>query len=154
MGELTEKQKNSPLYKYYVRDIAPVPEDIVKRVKNRDFGDAECVPIWDINCMFDDGYQKDEFGIFLHPEGGMEVSNLTDMPNVTPEMLDFWFAWHGLDTFRYVIWDKDDHYYCQSQSVEKNLDTSLSGISPSSLGGRSEVNTICLFAALKASKVL
>jgi hypothetical protein len=48
------------------------------------------------------------------------------MPGVTPEMFDWWFAWHGLDTFRYVIWDKDDHYYCQSQSVEKNLDSSLS----------------------------
>ncbi|MBR3403162.1 MAG: phloretin hydrolase [Parasporobacterium sp.] len=126
MGELTEKQKNSPLYKYYVRDIAPAPADIVERVKNRDFGDAECVPIWDINCMFEDGYQKDEFGIFLHPEGGMEVSNLTDMPNVTPEMLDFWFAWHGLDSFRYMIWDKDDHFYCQTQDPEISLNENLS----------------------------
>ena len=40
MGELTEKQKNSPLYKYYVRDIAPAPADIVERVKNRDFGEV------------------------------------------------------------------------------------------------------------------
>ena len=36
MGELTEKQKNSPLYKYYVRDIATATSDTVERVKTRD----------------------------------------------------------------------------------------------------------------------
>jgi len=41
-------------------------------------------------------------------------------------MFDWWFAWHGLDTMRYIIWDKDDHYYCQTQNVEQALDDSLS----------------------------
>lgn len=54
------------------------------------------------------------------------LSNLTDMPGVTAEMFDWWFAWHGLDTMRYIIWDKDDHYYCQTQNVEQALDDSLS----------------------------
>lgn len=54
------------------------------------------------------------------------MANLTKMPGVTPEMFDWWFAWHGLDTMRYIIWNKDDHYYCQTQNVEQALDDSLS----------------------------
>ena len=65
-------------------------------------------------------------GYTRKPDGSGAVVTTVEMPGVTPEMIIWWFAWHGLDTFRYVIWDKDDHYYCQSQSVEKNLDSSLS----------------------------
>ena len=126
MKELTEKQKNSPLYKYYIRDIAPVPAEKAEIVMRGDFNDADGIPIQEVNRMFEDGYLSDEFGIFHLPGGGVEVSNLTDMPNVTPDMIDFWFAWHGLDSFRYMIWDKDDHYYCQTQNPEISLNENLS----------------------------
>ena len=124
--ELTEKQKQSPLYKYYQRDIEEVPQDILEHIMNDPFNTTDGLPIEEMNRMFDDGYLPGEFGLFQTPDGGYSVANLVDMPGVTPEMFDWWFAWHGLDTMRYAIWDKDDHYYCQSQSVEKNMDTSLS----------------------------
>jgi len=124
---LTEEQKKSPLYKYYELDIAPVPQEKIDAVMSMSFSDnTNGLPIEEINRLFDEGYLEDEFGLFGLPDGGCVFSNLTDMPGVTPEMFDWWFAWHGLDSMRYTIWDKDDHYYCQTQNVEQALDASLS----------------------------
>jgi len=123
---LTEKQKLSPLYKYYERDIAPVPKDVGERIMCMDWAEEGGLPIAEMNRLFDDGYLPGEFGLYALPDGGKMVANLTDMPGVTPEMFDWWFAWHGLDPMRYIIWDKDDHHYCQTQNVEQALDASLS----------------------------
>ena len=123
---LTEEQKKSPLYKYYQIPVDPVPEDVAKKIMSMSFKDAEGMPLADINKMFDDGYLNCEFGLFTNPDGGALMSNLTFMPGVTPDMFDWWFAWHGLDTMRYLLWDKDDHIYVQTQNVEQALDDSLS----------------------------
>lgn len=32
------------------------------------------------------------------------------MPDVTADMLNWWFVWHGLDPLRYAIWDPEDHF--------------------------------------------
>ena len=125
--ELTEKQKKSPLYKYYELPIKPVPEERVREIMAMEFEDGrEGIPIEDINQMLDEGYKPGEFGLLMTPTGARSVANLLDMPGVTPEMFDWWFAWHGLDPMRYTIWDKDDHYYAQTQNVEQGLDSSLS----------------------------
>ena len=123
---LTEKQKKSPLYKYYELPIDPVPKDLAEKIQTMSHMDAEGMAYADINNMFDEGYLSCEFGLFHNPDGGSMVANLTDMPGVTTEMFDWWFAWHGLDSMRYIIWDKDDHYYCQTQNVRQALDESLS----------------------------
>ncbi len=123
---LTEQQKQSPLYKYYELPIDPVPEDVAKQIMQMSYDSAEGMAYEDINKMFDDGYLPCEFGLFGNPDGGCMLANLTDMPGVTTEMFDWWFAWHGLDTMRYIIWDKDDHYYCQTQNVEQALNDKLS----------------------------
>jgi len=123
---LTQEQKNSPLYKYYEWDVAPVPEEKVRQIMSMTFDNQGGLPIQEINSLFDGGYAKNEFGLFGLPDGGCMMCNLTDMPGVTPEMFDWWFAWHGLDPMRYIIWDKDDHYDCQSQNREQNMDSSLS----------------------------
>ncbi len=124
--ELTEKQKQSPLYKYYQREIEEVPQDILEHIMNDPFNTTDGLPIEEMNRMFDDGYLPGEFGLFQTPDGGYSVANLVDMPGVTPEMFDWWFAWHGLDSMRYTIWDKDDHYYVQTQNPEIALNENLS----------------------------
>ena len=123
---LTEENKKSPLYKYYERDIASVPADLFEQIMRGSFHDEDAMPFEDKNKLFEDGYLPGEFGMFRLPKGGFAVANLTDMPGVTPEMFDWWFAWHGLDPMRYIIWDKDDHYYCKTRNPEIALNEKLS----------------------------
>lgn len=123
---LTEEQKKNPLYSFYEIPIEPAPKEIVEQIMQMSFETEGGMPYSDINLLFEDGYLPNEFGLYKNPDGGSMVANLTDMPGVTPEMFDWWFAWHGLDTMRYIIWDKDDHYYCQTQHAQRALDASLS----------------------------
>ncbi len=32
------------------------------------------------------------------------------MPGVTADMVNWWFAWHGLESLRYMFWSPKDHY--------------------------------------------
>jgi hypothetical protein len=60
------------------------------------------------------------------PDGTGYISNLVQMPGVTGEMFDWWFAWHGLDNLRYTIWDREDHYRAESMQKEKGRNPFLS----------------------------
>ena len=96
--ELTEKQKQSPLMKYYNMDIEPVPADLAEQVMKMTYSDnLPGTPVEELNKMFDEGYTDSEFGFYTLPDGGTMFANLTPFPGVTPEMFDWWFAWHGLD---------------------------------------------------------
>lgn len=53
------------------------------------------------------------------------LANLTKMPGVTPEMFDWFFAWHGLDNLRYKIWNPEDHYKAETQNRVRALDPDL-----------------------------
>ncbi|MCF0142606.1 MAG: phloretin hydrolase [Parasporobacterium sp.] len=123
---VTPEEKNSPLYKYFERPIDPVPADILDKIERLDFTPGGGIHPTEKNIMFEEGYLPGEFGVYMLEDGGMMVANFTPMPGATPEMFDWWFAWHGLASMRYKIWDKDDHYYCQTQNVEQALDSSLS----------------------------
>ncbi|WP_132992696.1 DAPG hydrolase family protein [Gordonia zhaorongruii] len=57
------------------------------------------------------GYRKLETGYTEMDDGQLMVAALTKMPNVTGEMWDWWFGWHGTDTTRYKLWHPDAHYY-------------------------------------------
>lgn len=121
---ISPREQSSPLYKYFQREIAPTPPDVVDRIMRGEFDPAGALLPTEMNRMFDDGYLPGEFGWWKLSDGGMMLANLTPMPGVTPEMFDWWFAWHGLNSMRYKIWDPDDHYYCQTRNPEISLDSS------------------------------
>lgn len=123
---LTEEEKNSPLYKYFLLDIASVTEQKFDQIMNGTFDPADAISPTEMNRLFDEGYLSGEFGWYRMEDGGIMIANFTSMPGVTPEMFDWWFAWHGLDSMRYKIWDKDDHYYCKTRNPEIALDSGLS----------------------------
>lgn len=122
---ITEEEKKSPLFKYYQQEMAQA--DPAKYAQAAEPVDpATALHPYDLNKLFDDGYLPCELGFCNLPDGGATLANLTDMPGVTPEMFDFWFAWHGLEDLRYKIWDREDHYFARTRNRDKALDKSLS----------------------------
>ncbi|MGZ8801581.1 MAG: DAPG hydrolase family protein [Mycobacterium sp.] len=59
--------------------------------------------------LLDEGYHLTETGYGRLRTGGFQVSVLTDMPGVTPQMWDWWFGWHGSETRRYKLWHPRAH---------------------------------------------
>ena len=122
----TDEKKESPLYKYYEKEIAPVSKEMFEQIMFGTFDDSQALPFAEKDKLFEEGYLPGEFGVFKLPGGGFTVANKTDMPGVRPEMFDWWFAWHGLDPDRYAIWDKENHYYCKTRNPEIALNANLS----------------------------
>ena len=122
---ITEEEKNGPLYKYYIRPLVPAPQE---RYNMAELPSDPSMGLLaeEMNKLLDPGYLPIEVGFCNLPNGCAMLANLTPMPGVTPEMFDFWFAWHGVEAMRYKIWNHDDHYYVQTQNMEKALDKSLS----------------------------
>jgi hypothetical protein len=52
-----------------------------------------------------------EDGWVLTQDGGMRVSVRTDMPGVTPAMVDWWFGWHGDAPAKYKLWHPQAHVH-------------------------------------------
>lgn len=123
---ISEEERRSPLYKYFERKIEPVPEGIREQILSCSFPEDGGLHPSEMDRLFDDGYLPGEFGIYPLRDGGLMIANHVSMPGVTAEMFDWWFAWHGLNSLRYKIWDPDEHYYVQTQNVSQALDESLS----------------------------
>lgn len=123
---ITENEKSSPFYKYYDRKIVAPPKEKMEMLKANPLTEETALAPENMNDLFKDGYLDGEFGWTRMKNGCLTLANLTDMPGVTVEMMDWWFAWHGIEPMRYKIWDADDHFYCQTRNMEKALDKTLS----------------------------
>jgi hypothetical protein len=52
-----------------------------------------------------------ENGFALIADGGMRIAISTEMPDVTPAMIDWWFGWHSDSPERYKLWHPDAHVH-------------------------------------------
>jgi len=121
---VTKEEKASELYKYF--ELPMVEADPAKYAAVAlPFDMEKAHAIQDMNKLFDEGYLDMELGYCNLPDGTGVLANITQMPGVTPEMFDWWFAWHGVAPMRYKIWNPQQHYSCQTRNMDKALDKSL-----------------------------
>ncbi|MBE6914874.1 MAG: FAD-dependent oxidoreductase [Ruminococcaceae bacterium] len=122
---ITEAERNSPLYKYYARDMV-APDPMRYAEVSAPVDPEKALTPQEMNKLFDEGYLPVERGYCQLPDGAATLANLTFMPGVTVEMFDWWFAWHGLEPMRYKLWDHDDHYHCLTRNPEVSSDKTRS----------------------------
>lgn len=123
--ELTEEERNIPYAKYYDLPIADVPQEKKDILQQGPMNFMDALPIERRMELFSPGYQKVETGYCVMEDGTGYLANLTKMPGVTPEMFEWWFAWHALEDMRYRIWDPEDHFYARQQNPEKVLNPNV-----------------------------
>lgn len=60
-------------------------------------------------------------------DGSGAVVTTVKMPGVTPEMIIWWFAWHGLKDLRYRIWCPEKHYgiHVYEPDLPRRLDKTI-----------------------------
>ena len=115
MVPITEEERNGPLYKYFMRDmVEPDPAKYAQTQEPVDFPEEESA--LHLDNLFEPGYMPVELGYGYLPDGCAILANLTEFPGATVEMFDFWFAWHPIESMRYKIWNRDQHYYCQTMN--------------------------------------
>lgn len=55
-------------------------------------------------------------------DGRILVACETDMPGVTPSMIDWWFGWHLWSSERYKLWHPEDHTWTQPEDNREHFD--------------------------------
>lgn len=97
----------------------------------------QALPFERLNDLLKPGYLPREHGWCMLPDGGGYASSYIWMPDVTVEMLDWWYIWHfvkpqgvpeGCGNLRYKIWCPQEHVdtgFLDEDSRLKALDESL-----------------------------
>lgn len=118
-----QSDTTKPYAKFFRPDCLPV-QDHVREVLIAGMAPTEYA--YDLQdaarIMSRPGYQRMETGYTRVPAGWI-IHVLTDMPNVTAEMWDWWFGWHSCESARYKLWHPDAH---QFTAVGENRSTNRS----------------------------
>ncbi len=117
---IKEEDKTKKYYKYYEQGIASPTKEQMELVINAKGKMGEGLEIEERNKVLEHGVHPEKFGYFPLKGGGLLVSGNVPMPDVTAEMLYWWFAWHSVEPFRYTIWNPEDHYGLTSNDVGIN----------------------------------
>ncbi len=120
---VSEADKKKSYYKYFLEEMVDGSPEHYAQAQM--LAPPQALAFKDRNRLFEPGYLDAEIGFCTMPDGTGYVANLTKMPGVTVEMFDWWFAWHGLDSPRYSVWNPFDHYSAVSMQKSKALDPDL-----------------------------
>lgn len=107
---LTAEEAARPYAKYYYLPSAPPAAHHAEMLADLEPLDpAKADRIQDVGTLLDLGYTEGENGYCVLPDGSACVALRHLMPGATPEMIDWWFAWHGLEDLRYKLWYPEMH---------------------------------------------
>ena len=132
MVPVTEEEKKLPYYKYYLRELAPIPQEKLDIWQGPAADSSLALPVEERDRFLDEESLPLEVGFCVAPNGTGFVANATPLPGVTIEMYEWWFGWHCIGSdLRYKIWDREDHYQARAREVEYICDPAVPPIQKS-----------------------
>lgn len=99
--------------KYYEETIQALPAHVQLALENSPFPAGSLPPFSAATALQNEGYTHLETGYTIEADGAMHAAILTQMPSVSPQMWDWWFAWHGCRDSRYKLWHPTSHVSAQ-----------------------------------------
>ena len=124
-----EPNTNAPSYaKYLTMPMTPPPEELVRLFQGPAMDPALADDIHHFQNIISPDPLPCENGFCVMPDGSGYAAVETKMPEVTPEMIDWWFVWHSQEPLRYQIWNPKDHRDIQilPSTLPRRLDRTLS----------------------------
>ena len=100
-----------PYGKFWNPDMADISTDAHRAVANSPMAEALFPPMSQaISSIVDAEVQN---GFTVTSDGAIHVNLVTEMPAVTPAMIDWWFGWHSDSPERYKLWHPRAHVHAQ-----------------------------------------
>ena len=114
--QVTDADKQKSYFKYYDRDVAQIAPEKAGKI----FG-APVAPIGrpkfvDRAQILEPGFEE-EIGYCVMPDGTGYFCDCTFIPGGTAEMVDWYFAWRGLDELSFVIVDPETNLGAKSMQT-------------------------------------
>lgn len=131
---LTPEQKLKPYAKYYEKEMALIPQQDLDIVNRGAIPVNNALSIFQAKEILNDGYLQAEVGYCLMKDGTGFAATKVFMPDVTPEMIDWWFNWHPLEGLRYMIWCPVGHTDSSAKTPEAHKDSSGVPLSQRNIG--------------------
>ena len=75
-------------------------------------------------------------GFTVTADGAIHVNVVTEMPGVTPAMIDWWFGWHSDSPERYKLWHPRAHVHAQWAAPRAHLQAQWAAPPTSGTTGR------------------
>ncbi|MBQ9837204.1 MAG: hypothetical protein IJO41_04340 [Oscillospiraceae bacterium] len=108
---IREEDKLKSYYKYYEAGIAPIAQEDIDFANGEGMRKmGEGLEFADRNLLLSPESHPAAPGVYPLKAGGYLVASNIPTPDITGDMMRWWTAWHSLDSFRYIMWDPDDHY--------------------------------------------
>lgn len=107
---LTAEERSKPYAKYYERTLLQPDPVLVDRFRRGPMDWRDSLAPEEADRLLDPGYLPGETGWCVMPDGTAYISTLFQMPGVTLDMVNWWFAWHALEDLRYMIWFPGAHF--------------------------------------------
>jgi hypothetical protein len=100
-----------PYARFWNPVMADISADAHRAVANSPMADAMLPPMAEaIGNIVDAEVQN---GFTVTSDGAIHVNLVTEMPGVTPAMVDWWFGWHSDSPERYKLWHPQAHVHAQ-----------------------------------------
>jgi hypothetical protein len=98
-----------PWARFWNPRLAPLPAEVVQALAVGAVAAALLPAFEAARSVLFEGASLPDHAFALAPGGEMRVTTSTDMPGVTPAMIDWWFGWHGDSAERYRLWHPAAH---------------------------------------------
>ncbi|MBZ0129144.1 MAG: hypothetical protein K8F59_08510 [Rhodobacteraceae bacterium] len=105
---LTPEEEARPFSKYYYEEI-PEPDPVHLGKMDKPCDPALAIEPHQMNDLLNPGDLDVEIGWCNLENGAGFIANRIIYPEITADMIDWWFAWHALEDLRYRIWYPPQH---------------------------------------------
>ena len=102
-----------PYREFYQPQMKPLPEHVKDALLLGPIAAPLLPSLTDMPKLLAPGYHQLEDGYGFRSDGAFHVAVRTDLPGVSPEMIDWWFAWHSAEPQRYKLWHPRAHVHAQ-----------------------------------------
>jgi len=107
LAPLNPEEQSKAYAKFYRDPLQPDPAHLA--MMDTPCDSSEAIYPEQMNDLLDPGDLRVEIGWCNLPNGAGFIANRNLYKNVTAEMIDWWFAWHPLESLRYRIWYPPQH---------------------------------------------
>ena len=113
--------------KYSLRNVKYPDKKTINSVLNSVIPNKYTLPVENFHLLTENGYHQYESGYSLLPDGTGYIAFHLSLPDITPEMFDWFFSWHPVDSDRYKIWNPEEHIsvYVDNDDRKQLLNSNL-----------------------------